>query len=73
MSLRALVSGGRPWHCLLSGGCVVSGFVPGEAAVPVDGGQDGAGVGPGHEGDGPGGVGASVAGGARVPGESGVS
>ena len=46
---------------------MVSGIVPGEAAVPVDSGQDGAGE--GHVGGGPGGVEAPVAGGARVPGE----
>ena len=46
--------------------------VPGEAAVPVDGGQVGAGEGSGHVGGGPGGVEAPVAGGAGVPGEAGV-
>ena len=52
---------------------MVSRIVPGEAAVPVDGGQVGAGEGSGHVGGGPGGVEAPVAGGAGVPGEAGVT
>lgn len=49
-----------------------NGIVPGEAVVPVEGGQVRVGEGSGHVGGGPGGVDAPGASGARVPGEAGV-